>query len=83
MPRGELGKRGQKQNLQDFGNDYGIHRNRVNAPINVDESFDNPLAVNPSHGEGKGLIFCANHLAGANQISPALAVNCALRDDLT
>ena len=53
MPRGELGKRGQQQNLQDFGNDFGIHRNRGNAPVNVDKAFDNPLAVISSHGAGK------------------------------
>lgn len=41
----EPDKSGREQEFKDFGDDFGIYGEGIDAPINVNEPFDNPLAA--------------------------------------
>ena len=40
----EFDKHGKEQQLNHLGNDLGVHRNRVDTAVHVDEALDDPLA---------------------------------------
>ena len=45
----KLNEHGKEQQLKHFRNDFGIDRDCVNAPVDVDETFDDPLALISRH----------------------------------
>ena len=55
----ELDEHRKQEKLQDFRNNLGVNRDRIDALINVDEAFDNPLSFvgSDSLGERGGVLL--------------------------
>jgi len=54
MDLSKLHEHGKQEKFEHFGNDFGIHRNRVDAAIYINEALDNPITFIRRNSLGKG-----------------------------